>query len=128
MQNTGQMHHALGLFARPFIINYRRTKPEKNLWRAATQFKLVLEGLTAFWLLFVLYEAWKSEVCRFFTIIQYNYSLHTQIVGFIKNATNSWFWKDVFALSFSDFLKSPHLCVLFCFGLLARLTWSQCVF
>lgn len=45
-----------------------------------------------------------------------NYSLYT-----------SWLWKEVFGLSFSNSLKSSHLFIFFCFGLLAHLTCSQCV-
>lgn len=115
------MPHALSLFARPIITNYCRTIPGKNhplegshtIWAFSWRSDSILAPLCSLQIL----EEWSVQ----------NYSLYTGYVGFIKNATNSWFWKEILGLSFSDFLKPAHLCILFCFGLLACLTCSQCV-
>lgn len=57
-------------FCKAYYNQFLHNKNREKLWRAATQFELVLEGLTVFWLLFVLDEAWKSEVCRSIRYIQ----------------------------------------------------------
>lgn len=112
VQNTEQMQHAFGLLAMTIIANYCWKNTRERLLESDIHFQLVLGGLTVFASSLILMKPGRAKC------IEVNYSICACAVGSIKNLTNSYFWKEVFAFNLSLFLYYTYLCILFCFAVL----------